>query len=121
VHTNIYICSNVDHCLCCCVENEHTRALARPCVEASIYAQIQFLKENIRAYLTKEWKTEERNKIQEIGKSEMAKQRNRKTQETIKRGVWNTGIKKRGIKIAHTENIDVLFSKKAHIVLTISC
>ena len=46
----------------------------------------------------------------------MAKQRNRKTQETIKRGVWNTEIKKRGIKIAHAENIDVLFSKKAHIV-----
>jgi hypothetical protein len=49
----------------------------------------------------KKRKTEKRKKIQETGRSEMAKQRNRKTQETIKRGVWNAGMKNRGIKIAY--------------------
>jgi hypothetical protein len=39
-----------------------------------------------------------------------------KHKKQSKKGVWNTEIKKRGIKIAHAENIDVLFSKKAHIV-----
>jgi len=44
-------------------------------------------------FRTKEYKTEEREKMEEKERNEVVKQMNRKTQENMTRGVWNAGMK----------------------------
>jgi predicted Fe-S protein YdhL (DUF1289 family) len=48
---------------------------------------------------TEEYKIEEWKKMEEKERNEVVKQRNKKTQEHMIRGVWNAGMKNTGTRI----------------------